>query len=168
MKTFHQLYDQEAPIWNIYLQFVFSDLENEAPPSLERAIEWFRQYPGFEGFPGETNKELISLTNVTAESVEELSPEHGIEFLENTITEAIHYSTSRRLETGGARVLAESFMAEFKSPRVFSNWTRGTGPYHWGGCCGYVTREDGSWTLEYFLCCIDRKRIGFVFSLNNE
>ncbi|MHB1079453.1 MAG: hypothetical protein ACYC67_08615 [Prosthecobacter sp.] len=168
MNTFQQLYNPEDPFWNIYLQFIISDLEAECSPSLETVVQWFRRYPGFEGFPGETDKELIELKNVTAQVIKEISIEHGVEFLQSTIVDAVHYAGSERLKEGQAHTLAAAFMAEFDSPLVFCNWSRGNEPYLWQGGYGNVTDPEFGYTMEFFLCCIDRKRIGFVFSLNNE
>lgn len=111
--------------------------------------------------------EITELKNVTAHSVKEISIDQGVQFLESTIIEAVHYASNERLEAGQARSLAEAFMAEFESPLVFCNWVPRVSP-NWGQSYGNVTDPEFGYTLEYFLCCIDRKRIGFVFSLNNE
>ncbi|WP_345738324.1 hypothetical protein, partial [Prosthecobacter algae] len=68
----------------------------------------------------------------------------------------------------GYKLLAEAFVAEFDSPLIFSNQSRGSAPYHWGSSRGNVTDAERGYTWEYFVCCMDQKRIGFVFSLNNE
>ncbi len=168
MATFHQLYNPEDSLWNIYLQFVFADLESDSPPSLSRVIEWFQQHPSFEGFPGDPHQETIPLKNVTERSIRELPLEHGIEFVELTIKHAVHYSSNERLMPDQAKLLAAAFVAEFDSPLIFSNQSRGSAPYYWGSSHGDVTDAERGYTWEYFLCCMDRKRIGFVFSLNNE
>jgi hypothetical protein len=167
MSIFHHLYDPEATIWNIYLKFVFADLDGERSPSLQRAIEWFREYPGYRGYPGMETDEVTTLKNVTSRSVKEINIDQGIQFLESTIIEAVHYASNERLEPGQARSLAEAFMTEFESPLVFCNWVPSSSP-NWGLSYGNVTDPELGYTLEYFLCCIDRNRIGFVFSLNNE
>ena len=168
MATFHRLYNPEDTLWNIYLQFVFADLESDSPPSLSRLIEWFQQHPSFEGFPGDLHQETIPLTNVTERSIREIPFEHGIEFVELTIKHAVDYSSNERLMPGQARSIAEAFMAEFESPLVFCNQSRSSISSRWSGSYGNVTDAERGYTWEYFLCCIDRKRIGFVFSLNNE
>ncbi|TDU66196.1 hypothetical protein EI77_03935 [Prosthecobacter fusiformis] len=168
MASFHHLYDPEEEIWNIYLQFEFADLEKEAPPSLERVIQWFQQYPGFEGYPGFIVKEGVPLKNVTGKTIREISSNHGIEFVELSIKHAVNNFSNKQLLPGQSRLLAEAFMSEFESPLVFCNQCRGSGPHYWTSGFGGVTHPEFGHTIEYFLCCIDHKRIGFVFTLNDE
>ncbi|GAA5142953.1 hypothetical protein GCM10023213_29830 [Prosthecobacter algae] len=129
MATFHQLYNPEDSLWNIYLQFVFADLESDSPPSLSRVIEWFQQHPSFEGFPGDPHQETIPLRNVTERSIREIPVEHGLEILEITIKHAVHYSSNERLMPDQAKLLYPSSQAPWDHSRSVRGIDIGYGSY---------------------------------------
>jgi hypothetical protein len=76
--------------------------------------------------------------------------------------------SSARLPAAQLKQLGQLFLSEFEAPLILSNlYLSSTSSGTHVGSWNQVVAGYG-YSLEAFLCCIDRKHIGFLFSIENE
>lgn len=152
MTPFQARYHRYDEIWrDCYLGYFLEEVEWDSP-SKARLLRFFSSHTEFDLFQSTDDFEWLVITE---KSLRQIKTDEAIAQLETTITQAIRYGSNARLPDGEARQIAQDFLAVFDNPLVFTNHGQPLGGSH-----GY--------SLESFVCCVDRHRLGFILSIENE
>jgi hypothetical protein len=132
----------------------------------EFALAWLQEHDVVDVFGVEgAGPERLRIDNRTLREVDEAE---AIHIAQTMLNQAMTYGSSARLPAAELQQLGQVFLSEFEAPLILSNLylssdSSGTHIGSWDQVvAGY------GYSLEAFLCCIDRRQIGFLFSIENE
>ena len=135
-------------------------------PTKQSVVAWFQEHDTVDVFGvSGTSPERLHILDRT---LREIDGVEAIDIARTMINQAIVYGSSARLQPPELQELAHLFLREFEAPLILTNLhlsSASTGPYI--GSWNQVVSGYG-YSLEAFLCCVDRRRLGFLFSIENE
>jgi hypothetical protein len=164
--TFRDRFHTHDSIWaDCYVGYKIEQHSGHASTK-EFAVAWLQEHDVVDVFGVEgAGPERLRIDNRTLREVDETE---AIDIAQTMLNQAMIYGSSARLPAAELQQLGQLFLSEFEAPLIFSNLylsSTSSGPHL--GSWNQVVAGYG-YSLEAFLCCIDPRHIGFLFSIENE
>ena len=164
--TFQHRYHSADRIWaDCYIGYQFAEYP-DLSPTKESIAAWLNHHPFAPAFgvPGFAAEQL----RVEPQALHAVGIQEAVAMIEAMIRQAVHYRSNESLPLEELSELALLFLGEFEAPAVFANFYPSQSPARqYIGSFSQVFAGYG-YSSEALLCCIDRRRIGVIFSIENE